>query len=142
MNITEAVAALDGRQYRDEGTALFFSEMKGAGLVAVFGASDDLIEFRGAINDEQGAGHHSTHSLNRGGLLHSDCREGIDCPYFQKQENLSAFVEALWGVDGLSWRYKLVAPDGSTIEHAKFVILDDDDQYCEGIVFALADIPA
>jgi hypothetical protein len=50
----EAAAELDANQYGNEGSKDLFARMKAAGLVAVFGASDDLMEFRGAIYDEAG----------------------------------------------------------------------------------------
>ncbi len=141
MDREAAAAALNNNEYRDEGSPELFAEMKAAGLVAVFGYSDDLIEFRGAIDDEQDAGEHSTHSLNRDGLLVNDCSIKR-CPYFAAVEARAPFVEALWDQDGFSWIYKLTAPDGSAIQHETFVIVEDGEPYCRGIVFALADMPA
>lgn len=46
--------AMNGREYRNEGSDALFAQMKRDGIVAVFGASDDLMEFRGAIYDEVG----------------------------------------------------------------------------------------
>jgi hypothetical protein len=140
MNAREAAQTLDGSDYGKEGSAGLFAEMKAAGLVAAFGASDDLIEFRGAIDDEQGAGEHSTHSLARKGLLKSEC-DCDDCPYYKKIEDAAPFIEAIWDDGGFSWRYCLVGPDGSPIAHEKFLVMEDGDTYCEGIVFALADLP-
>ncbi len=54
MDAASAAAKLDGKQYGDEGSSTLFAEMKEHGLVAVFGASDDLMEFRGAVYDEVG----------------------------------------------------------------------------------------
>lgn len=139
MNAKEAAAALNGNQYREEGSRELFDQMRQAGLVAAFGASDDLIELRGAINDEAGAGENSTASLNSAGLLTSDC-DCADCPYFKKIEDASPFIETMWDVDGFSWRYMLTRADGSPIPHEKFVIMEDDEPYCEGIVFATDDL--
>lgn len=55
MEPIEVANQLNGCQYREEGNRELFKAMEEAGLVAVFGASDDLVEFRGAINDEVGA---------------------------------------------------------------------------------------
>lgn len=130
----EAAAALNG-EYRKEGSKELFAQMKEAGLVAVFGASDDLIEFRGAIYDEQGAGERSYHYLTREGLLTSAC-DCVDCPYYAKIEAAATSIIAFWDDGGFSWRYETLIP------HSKFVINDDGEPYCEGIVFALADVPA
>jgi len=80
ININSAAAALDGCEYRKEGNPDLFASMKEAGLVAVFGASDDLIEFRGAIDDEAG---HGYAYFSEEGLLETDC-EDERCPYFEK----------------------------------------------------------
>ena len=136
MTPAEAAAKLDGNQYRKEGSTDLFAAMKAAGLVAVYGASDDLMEFEGAIRDEVGAWDGGTAYLNRSGLIANEC-ENDDCPHFKKAlKNAPATIEAIWDSNGFSWQYRTDLP------HAKFVIKEDDENYCEGIVFALADIPA
>ena len=52
MDAKELAAKLNGREYCREITDEEVRQAKEAGLVVVFGASDDLIEFRGAIRDE------------------------------------------------------------------------------------------
>lgn len=129
----EAAAKLDGNQYREEGSREFFKELKEAGLVAVFGASDDLMEFRGAIYDEIGAYNGGTAYLTNEGLLQSKCEEGEDCPYFKQLLGKASTITAIWDRDGFSFQYETEIP------HSTFVIMEDDDTYCKGIVFALAD---
>jgi hypothetical protein len=132
MDIHEAASKLDGCQYRKEGTRELFAEMKAAGLVAVFGASDDLMEFRGAIYDEEGAG---TAYLTPKGLLRNSCSDE-DCPYFFSIRAKAATIEALWCAEpAVSWTYRTAIP------HALFWVYEDDDRYCRGIVFALAEVP-
>lgn len=46
---------LNGREYTNEITKEEEREAKNSGLLVIFGASDDLIELRGAIYDEVGA---------------------------------------------------------------------------------------
>lgn len=135
MTPLEAAQKLDGNQYRKEGTRGLFEEMKAAGLVAIFGASDDLMEIRGAVNDEIGCYDGGTASFTKAGLLKSEC-DSEECPYHAKLEREATCVEALWDERGYSWCYDTVIP------HQKFVIKEDDEDYCEGIVFALADVPA
>lgn len=134
MTREEAAAALDGNQYREEGSRALFAEMKANGLVAVFGASDDLMEFRGAIDDEIGAYDGTTAYVTRDGLFTSEC-ECDDCPYAKKAMKAATEIDALWAKGDLSWSYDTAIP------HTKFVIKEDGDPFCEGIVFALADLP-
>lgn len=133
MTITreEAAQALDGNQYREEGSRELFQRMKEAGLVAVFGASDDLTEFRGAIADEAGS---STVYLDKNGIIQSECDEGPDCPYFKRLLKNAATIKPVWSRGDFAWQYE------TTIPHSTFIIYEDDDKYCKGIVFALADI--
>lgn len=54
MTAAELAALLNGREYRKEMSRDEEQVAKAAGLVVVFGASDDLMELRGAISDEVG----------------------------------------------------------------------------------------
>ena len=54
MTMETLAAILDGREIGSEITKAEADQAKAAGLVVVFGASDDLMEFRGAIYDEIG----------------------------------------------------------------------------------------
>lgn len=135
MDVNEAAGLLDGSEYGEEGSRELFAAMKAAGLVAVFGASDDLMEFRGAVDDEAGAYGGGIVRFTRDGLLRNEC-ENDRCPYHAREKAKAATVKALWSDGGFSWRYE------TSIPHAKFTVREDGDTYCEGIVFALADVPA
>jgi len=135
MTLKEAAALLNGRQYREEDTHEIRQALKEAGFVAAYGASDDLIEFVGAINDEAGAGEDTIIYITRKGLPQSDCSEGWDCPYFVKSLAGVATIKTLWGMNGFDWSYETAIP------HEKFIILEDEETYCEGIVFSLVDLP-
>lgn len=132
MNTQELAAKLSGREYRDETTAADEYEAKLNGLVIVFGASDDLMEFRGAVNDEIGAYEGTTAYFTSGGLLTNECVQ--DCPYFEKLTKMAATIEAKWDTAGYSWIYETAVP------HATFEVVEGDDKYCRGIVFALSDV--
>jgi hypothetical protein len=132
MDVKQAAAELDGRQYRDECSSDLHRRMKAAGIVAVFGGSDDLIYFAGAANDECGARNGSEYFFTADGLLENECCD--DCRYFARIEAEAVVVRAVWNDSGFSWRYQTEIP------HEKFVIMEDDDKYCEGIVFALKDV--
>lgn len=135
MDIHEAAAQLNGNEYRQEGSRELFKAMKAAGLVAVFGASDDIIEFQGAINDEVGAYGGGVAYVTPKGLLENEC-DDERCPYHARERQAATPIKAIWDDGGFSWRYQTEIP------HAKFVINEDGEPYCEGIVFALADVPA
>lgn len=135
MTPQEAAMKLNGRQYRDEITKEMAADLKAAGLVAVYGASDDLMEFDGAIRDEIGAYQGAVAYLTKDGLLVNEC-DDENCPHFARLKAKAATIEAKWDTGGYSWRYF------TDIPHAAFLIKEDDEPYCEGIVFALADVPA
>jgi hypothetical protein len=133
MITKEAAAALDGCQYGKEGSKELFAKMKAAGLVAVFGGSDDLAELRGAIYDEVGAYNGTTFYVDQRGIVKNECDAGDECPNWRPR---GVAIEALWapegeGAGGPSWAYKTEIP------HATFKVMEDDDVYCIGIVFRL-----
>lgn len=135
MDTKAAAALLDQSQYRSEGSRELFETMKDFGLVAVFGASDDLMEFRGAIYGELDAYEGTIAYLNARGLLTNDC-DNDDCPHFKALNKTATTIVALWDQgDELSWQYL------TDIPHETFMVFEDEEPYCRGIVFALADVP-
>lgn len=121
MTPSEAAEALNGNQYREEGSRELFEEMKQNRLVAVFGASDDIMEFRGAINDEIGAWDGTTVWVTKEGHIYTEMA------YAHGYQ-----IDALWcAEEDISWTYKTLIP------HKSFLIMEDDDVYCRGIVFSL-----
>lgn len=134
MNAAELAKELTGQEYPWDVPKELAERAKDAGLVIVFGASDDLMEFRGAIHDELDCYDGGTAYLRAGGLLQNDCNND-DCPHFQKLKKQAATIEALWCTEGdYSWTYNTAIP------HASFEALKGGAPYCRGIVFALADI--
>lgn len=134
MDANEAAASLTGREYPLRIDKDLAAELKAAGLVVVFGASDDLMEFRGAIIDEVGCYNGGTAYLTEDGLLTNDCSND-GCPYFAKLKKLAPRIEALWCQEGMySWTYRTKIP------HVTFEMLEGGKPYCRGIVFALADV--
>lgn len=134
MNAESLAALLDGREYRREMTKAEEASAKAVGLVVVFGASDDLMEFRGAIYDEVGAYDGGTAYLTPDGLLTNECADD-ECPHFAKLCAKAATIEAEWEKGDVSWSYE------TTIPHHTFEVVEDGEVYCVGIVFALADVP-
>lgn len=141
MTLKELAELLNGREYRNETTPEIEAAAKESGLVIVFGASDDLMEFRGAIDDEIGAYEGAEVRIDAEGIM-PDFGEIIDAygnkmksalrDYFRR-ENGGNTIHALWAVAGWSWTY------ATPIPHETFNIMEAGEPYCQGIVFALKD---
>lgn len=131
-------ARITGRAYGEELTRDEIAHAKAAGLVVVYGASDDLMEFEGAIHDEVSCYGGGTALVDREGLLDRDQIDDSDdeaiADYVSRKSGARQ-IEALWAKeDGYSWTYQ------TDIPHATFEIVEDGEPYCRGIVFALADV--
>lgn len=126
---------ITGRQYRAELTREEEKLAQENDLVIIFGASDDLTEFRGAITDESYSGHLIPIDPYSRTLPSSDCLSGRDCPEFQKMIERLPFIEPLWCEDDkYCWTFK------TSIPHSEFDIMEDDEYYCQGIIIDLKDI--
>ena len=130
MTKEELATLLNGRQYEHEITPEEALKARWCGLVVIFGASDDLMEFRGTVDDEIGAYEGTTVNLSSEGLVVQECGNS-DCPHFQKALKDSKPVEAIWDSEGYSWVYETELP------HATFDIMEGDEKYCRGIVVEL-----
>lgn len=127
MNIQEFAAMLNGRTYRNEITKEEEVQAKDLGFVVVFGASDDLMEFRGAINDEFGCYDGGIAAIDENGLI-KEC--GCNCQHYRETLNNATKIEACWWNDRpYNWTYE------TDISHEKFDILEDGEPRCQGIVF-------
>ncbi len=140
MNKEELAAQLDKSQYPVRIDNKLLIEADKENLVIVYGASDDLIELQGAINDEAGAYNGGKITIDRKGILPDWEVLMEDSPtkaqvreYFDREKR-SAIIEALWDNEGYSFTYKTSLP------HATFEVLEGDEKYCRGIVFSLSDI--
>lgn len=127
--------ALHGREYPFDLTKEEQAQAKAAGLLVIFGASDDLMELRGIECDEIGAP--GVALIDAMGLLPN--RDSIDDDAMLKdffaREPLARKVEALWAAeDDNSWTYRTDVP------HAHFDIMEDGIVYCRGIVIDVADM--
>lgn len=136
MTAAELAAKLDGRQYRSEITRAECEEARAAGLVVAFGASDDLLEFRGAINDEISAYEGTTAYVTREGLYAPECEDN-NCPHERAIRNaIVGRVTADWCAPGseASWTIR------ANFHGVPFKVMEDEELYCVGLVFALADV--
>lgn len=137
MNAKELAALLDGREYGNEMTRDEELKAKAAGLVVVFGASDDLVEFRGAIRDEADCYDGGPVLVDAGGLLPE--RESIEdddeLRRFFARKPKARTIDTLWcNEPGYAWTYK------TDIPHETFEIVEDGEPYCRGIVFSVDDL--
>jgi len=140
MTKEELCTILTGREYTKEINSRIIGRIHGTGLVIVFGASDDLMKFRGAIYNEVGCSNGGKAYLNSNGLLENRC-SADDCPYFADQKKRAMTIEALWCAEpGISWTYKTDIPHSTFIIVPAIQIRKDGEVYCRGIVFNLADV--
>ena len=157
-------AEFNGRPYGSEIHPAEELALKAAGMVAVFGYSDDCTEFRGAIHDEVGTGElritakgkilnigefEALESLAADGTVDVMPPIGIiqviradsgDTMIETGNPHSTITIEAGPAADILGdapapeWRYNCNIP------HATFDIVDGGALFCRGIVFRLADI--
>jgi hypothetical protein len=131
---------LNGREYTEEINREESNLAMANKLVVVFGGSDDLMEFEGAINDEFGAWYGTTIRLTKEGILEPPCEDehefcSFKCPYFKDVWKSAITIEAIWNNKGNPcWEYK------TTIPHETFDIMEDGEVYCRGIVFSMDDL--
>jgi len=134
MTIKDYAEMLNGREYGCEIAKAEEKQAKENGIVIVFGSSDDLMEFRGAIDDEVGCYNGGTAYLTEKGLFENEC-DDEDCPYAERERAKCKTITADWNdADGPCWTYE------TDIPHETFSIYDDDGIYCDGIVFELAEV--
>lgn len=124
MDIKEFAKKLDGREYASYPQFLQ-SEIdiaKENGWVIVYGSSDDLMEFDGAIYDEAGC--------FDGGKVYFD-KNGVA----EGEEEKPNMIAALWCVeDDICWTYK------TDIPHETFMIYEDGEKYCRAIIFSIDNV--
>lgn len=129
MNINEFAKLLNGREMGNEIDRQLKNEAHDLGFVVVFGYSDDNTEFAGVIDDEVGCYGGEIIYLDGKKIL-EHCEE--ECGHWQKVKEKCKIIEAIWcgpSSDIISWTYK------TDIPHAVFEIMEDDEVFCEGIVF-------
>jgi hypothetical protein len=146
MTKESLAALLNGRAYGEEIEKAEAAQAKAAGLVVVYGASDDLLEFEGAVYDELGAWEGVTAVVFKG--ARGWCVAPNDRTALREIEDDEAMmaaitaqksgkmVTAVWAPAGLdaSWLIETNLP------HASFDILEDDELFCRGLVLDVKDL--
>ena len=133
MNEKEIVAILDGIEYGVDLSAAAVLDAKRNGIVIVFGASDDLMEFRGAMEGEVVCYEGGIAHIDKNGLVQNECNNK-DYPPLQETIQHTKSIRAILDSEGYSWVYK------TDIPHETFDILEEGQKYCRGIVFSMEDI--
>ena len=138
MDAKELAKILDGCEYGLEITPAMEMAANDSGLVVVFGASDDLMEFRGAILDEADVYEGGTVMLGKNALLKrpSCLAERLLCPYYEEAVRGCKKIKAVWCPKDtdFAWAYE------TDIPHEVFRVLEDGEHYCLGIVFSVEDL--
>lgn len=134
MSLKQVVELLDGQEICHEMDKIDEQKLKESGIVIVFGASDDLMELRGAINDEIGACDGGVAYLNNSGLIVNEC-DNEECPHFEKAKEMATKIIAQWCQGQIyAWTFE------TDIPHETFDILEDGEKWCRGIVFFMLDV--
>lgn len=145
MNKEALAALLNGRKYREEISKQEAQEAKENGLIVIFGASDDLVEFEGAIYDEISAWNGADFFIATPG---SDIPLDKNEETFKKAKELTPVqikplspitknrFKAIWDPEepDCSWLIK------TDLSHATFDIMRDGELYCRGLVVHVSDL--
>ena len=132
--VDSIVESFNGLSYNDVDPSKEMCQSLAAdGIVIVYGASDDLVEFAGAIQDELGGP--GKIYLSRAGLYYSSC-DDEDCPHESVIIRKHSVIVADWCKDpGVCWSFT------TDIPHKSFDIIEDGEVFCRAIVFNLKDVP-
>lgn len=137
MTTKELANILSDREYLSEISDVEKLQASIAGLVAVYGQSDDNVEFAGAIDDEESAWGGTVIHLSKNGILSppdDDCEQD-KCPYYAAAKNSAKSIKAVWHDDGdPCWSFE------TDIPHETFDIYEDGELFCVGIVFSMEDL--
>lgn len=129
-DVEKYAEALNGIEYgTDWKYDDIFTVMKSKGLVAVFGYSDDLMEFRGAVNDETGI---SKVFFGTSGIIVNECDCGDACPNWDTSK-LKFYVEGHFAPEWCHASHVYT----TNIPSSEFYMMEDGELYCIGIVFDL-----
>lgn len=144
----EMAARITGREYPFRLSSDEKAIAKASGLAIVYGASDDLLEFEGAIDEELSAYNGTSATITDDGKIvesmteGSDCDERSKCFFFKSwlERQKSFEVTSEWCPEGMNCNWNVTA---SKVPVATFEIKDDyspDNIFCRGIVIDLNEV--
>ena len=134
MCLKEVARIMNNNEYRDELTKEQEELLKAEGIVVLFGASDDLTELRGAIDDEVGAYDGVILYFDEEGKLLNNTYDAEELKDIAKPNGLKS-IKVIADYDEYPvFRYE------TDIPHEKFNIIEDGNIYCEGICFNMKDL--
>lgn len=136
MTAKDLAALLNGREYGSEITKAEETAAKESGLVVVLGQSDDIMEFRGAVDGEVDCYNGGIAYVDKNGIYEApdNCDECNECSFVTERRNACATISAIWCKNEYPWSYHTGIP------HETFEIMEDGEKYCRGIVFSLGDL--
>ena len=129
---------ISGQEYPLRDSNLDIEYAKANNLVIVFGNSDDLLEFRGAIDESINAFPDGALAYISNGKAISESELIQDQKVLQKYGFLTTLpplsVEAIWDPEGIDamWLIKVMG-----VESASFTVMEDGSVFCHGAVFQL-----
>lgn len=123
MTKDELASKLNGNNRREEISKQLEAIAKENSLLVLFGASDDCLEFRGAIYDETGAYNGTTVWLTKNGNIR------------RKAKKSRVKIKSIWCPDETySWH---IVPE---CDYTPFEIFEDGEPYCRGAVVDLKQV--
>lgn len=131
MDAKTLALQLNGMEYPFQLPPSLRQPVKDAGLVVLYGASDDLFELEGAIRHEGDAREGTKILIHAKGVLGSrdDVDTDEDMQAWLDQKRASRLFTAHWAKNDASWSYS------TDVVHETFRIMENDEVYCIGMVF-------
>lgn len=134
MDIKKFAHLINNRECGDEITTEEEKIAQENNWAVVFGASDDLCELRGCLNDEYDCFDGGELYLNSHGVILLNDEKCDNCVSLKKVIENSYKINILWCENEFLWSYQTEIP------HETFVINKDCKPYCQGIVFDMKDL--
>ena len=132
---------LNGNEYAEEVSGDQAKIAEQNRLVVVYGYSDDIVVFNGAITDDFGAYNGTTLDVGALGVIpdwdsFDHDREDKCRKYFTRKDAPHKAIKAKWNDTeaGPAWTFE------TDIPHATFDIVEEGDVFCRGIVFSMQDL--
>lgn len=134
--LKEFANRLDGLEYDELANRVpeveaLFEEAKARGIIIIYGLSDDLMEFDGALCDEAGCWCGKKDSV----MVTFDAEGTSDDGKTHRNRILAYWCRnSHTGIDYYSWTYE------TDIPHEEFDIFEEGEKWCRGIVFFAKDM--